>query len=1280
MTGPKMEARFAQMEARLLKEQDEKFNKMMEAIGNIQQKSASVSPASETESSENLMKVMAELKDRMDLLQGGEKEANKLLDSILPNVDKTSRDVKHLLHKIDKVETELKRVRDDHREKKFEDLLRDVNHSAKRTRDETNDKFRDIKVKLEELMKAAVSPVKRGRSRSESCEPGQRNRHGSNGSSRSRSRMRGRGTSREDSISGLSRSKTELEVVTKLDTLVTDLADFRKDLAPRKQVEDQMLNNIIKVAKLLEQQAAEPTIKIPGGPGRWEDDDRSPSPPSKRVSRSPLKVAKQTREKKKKKRTRSASSSSSSSSSSSEERSAGRETEMKPIGVMVGTLAQMEEKLKEMNKAMKKNNQRLEDSCKSTQERVGEMTAGVQVIAENLDNINDVAKKMENLDKFSLKLEKLDQLDRISEKIDELKIPSQPRAGMMLRPEEMGWEDARRVETEELERKIDSRFCEFTGLIEDFTDKLSRKMDSVSSLGDGGEDVREIRRILRRLEQSPGLVRGEGSGGGTPPPPHPPPSSAAAFALSDYKASMLERQMSEISPKLDDLYIRVLPILEEIKKTQRREADRENVTIKEVRESQEKMDKVMFMVEDLKEDLGSGRGPGSLDRRINSAMEMEGLAHQLTQMENSFALRQNDCLNALAELRTYTAKQSSVDQMLKAREEIPLSSGEGTDTGRIERRLNTQLEFMKKQEKAMERLMKNSESDAKLLSQCNTALQGMKSAVTANGREVLSAISGVNDELRTVDVHTVETKTDLTGLGKILNEISGQIRNLDNEGSFAGEEAIAKLQTGIEKLSSNVRSLERSGRAPSRSSKDAANTPPDESEDSEGKLQNNQERELLTAIQGVTAAVTKSERGMGNAMSHLAKLLKTCVDLQKNCEKNLKECVETGMETTVNEIQFNFDKYSEKIEELVSKANDNIGASVGDNQGQDSTAKIDSIATKLEKLNKNVVRIKYLIEDGSDDEEQSKKRKRKISLSSDTYSPTADIREIEKLLMEVSERFDLKTLETRLDLFDEKLDQMWRGHSDKKIEDLLFKMTEIEDSISRRIEDDLSANVEKVEKIDENVLEIRNIVQEVGDRMITSRVFTNSQQELRKQLSDVQNSVGNSPDDLGGQTAAIAENLCVNVEKSVREVFKQHWEELMAEIDQITGKLGTIKSSVKVRSREGSEEAGEDETNNIESVVEKINEVADKLSGVQSAIETALMSGGEEREQLGTALLLSSWKGSLQSVCALLAMGADPNARDPAGRTSLHLAAINGKIDISEKLLERGAKVRLTKE
>ena len=62
-------------------------------------------------------------------------------------------------------------------------------------------------------------------------------------------------------------------------------------------------------------------------------------------------------------------------------------------------------------------------------------------------------------------------------------------------------------------------------------------------------------------------------------------------------------------------------------------------------------------------------------------------------------------------------------------------------------------------------------------------------------------------------------------------------------------------------------------------------------------------------------------------------------------------------------------------------------------------------------------------------------------------------------------------------------------------------------------------------------------------------------------------------------------------------------------------------------------------------------------------------------KQLGAVLLLSSWKGSLSLVGDLLQRGADPNARDPAGRTSLHLAAVNGKTDISKRLLECGAKV-----
>lgn len=79
-------------------------------------------------------------------------------------------------------------------------------------------------------------------------------------------------------------------------------------------------------------------------------------------------------------------------------------------------------------------------------------------------------------------------------------------------------------------------------------------------------------------------------------------------------------------PKLDDIYIRVLPALEDIKQRARKEQERENVTLKvgkeekeqrlilmlqELREQAQKVEKIMDMVEDLKES-----GPGGMERGI----------------------------------------------------------------------------------------------------------------------------------------------------------------------------------------------------------------------------------------------------------------------------------------------------------------------------------------------------------------------------------------------------------------------------------------------------------------------------------------------------------------------------------------------------------------------------------------------------------------------------------------------------------------------------------------
>ena len=122
-------------------------------------------------------------------------------------------------------------------------------------------------------------------------------------------------------------------------------------------------------------------------------------------------------------------------------------------------------------------------------------------------------------------------------------------------------------------------------------------------------------------------------------------------------------------------------------------------------------------------------------------------------------------------------------------------------------------------------------------------------------------------------------------------------------------------------------------------------------------------------------------------------------------------------------------------------------------------------------------------------------------------------------------------------------------------------------------------------------------------------------------------SIANIPDEFGSQAAAMEENLCHNVENCVKDVFKSHWDELMVEIEQILGKLSSIKRFVKYRSREGSVD-GEDSENSpsLESVMSKVNEVTDKLAGVQGAIEAGILGSGEVqgggRDHLGTALLL----------------------------------------------------------
>ena len=78
--------------------------------------------------------------------------------------------------------------------------------------------------------------------------------------------------------------------------------------------------------------------------------------------------------------------------------------------------------------------------------------------------------------------------------------------------------------------------------------------------------------------------------------------------------------------------------------------------------------------------------------------------------------------------------------------------------------------------------------------------------------------------------------------------------------------------------------------------------------------------------------------------------------------------------------------------------------------------------------------------------------------------------------------------------------------------------------------------LKKVDRMTELVQEVKNIVQETGDRMITTKTFNNNLTDMRKQIVNLQTSIANIPDEFGSQAAAMEENLCSNVESSVREV------------------------------------------------------------------------------------------------------------------------------------------------
>ena len=944
------------------------------------------------------------------------------------------------------------------------------------------------------------------------------------------------------------------------------------------------------------------------------------------------------------------------------------------MDIMVTAVKSVEEKVKELSKSTKRSQQKVESDCKFVMDRVGEMTMGVQVIAENLDSVNDVAKKIEVLDSIQIGLAKLGNLETLVSKVQEttdnvtsdlplvpttkqsslslgpgnLPLPpsSLPLAPPPLRPPPMmpvgDWEEREERETSninldnlvhEVVNKVDRKLCEFGSMVEGNLDRLERelKMDESQPPWSKIKALTEITKALsgnslkvlelvRKIEK-----RGEGEG---------------SLPASNDRLTELGDRVGEVLPKLDDIYIRVLPALEDIKQRARKESERENLTLKELREQAEKVEKIMDMVEDLKEG-GLGKGGMSMESGIKASLAEDGVIGMLEKIEEALLVQQGlvkQNANSMAEMRTFTAKQTSLDKLERLiRTEKGDEDGEGQ--GKVDRHLSRILEFLKKEEKTLDMLMKNSMSDAKALSSCNTSIQGMKVAVSGNGKEVVAAVQQVAESVKLVEESLRQVSRDVGGLGGSLDEIGSQVRALEKEGgACSGLEGLAKLQSSVERISSKVSGLASRGvGGPIRQESGGEGGGGGEGivTDVGGRIDvlhellvQNGERfesfsDRLTAVDG---DLKKHDKNIGHAVRTLVGLLKASVD---NTKKNstdldlLDKLVRKGISTVTEKIELSSDIMKTTMSEACEAIADK-GEGEKDKTDQEIVAKmetvggrLETVVSKMDKLNKTVSRIKYLVEvDGSDDEDEggrkSKKRKTEAAKSDPYEFPSAP------------PAVDLKPLERKLDEMSVKLA---KDLSDRKGEEMGGKLQAMEDSIVRRLEEELERSGRLASETSSTIANVSNVVKEIGDRMVTKR----SWESLQDKLMEIRENLARVPDEFGSQAAALEENLCVNVQGSVREVINHAMEELMSEMDGVNGKLGYIKRYVRFGGKEV-DDVGEGEPGNasLDKLMQQITGVAARLSDMQAALEVEATEGQEEnspragaRERLGTALLLT---------------------------------------------------------
>jgi len=1331
----------------------------------------------------NALGLVEKLNEKLDMLLTGDEEANKLMEDIIPNIEKikeqisnvsggksdskSSEDVAKIKSTVEKI---YRNQKDDNTKDKIKELGHDLGDIMRSTKDmkdivkDVRDDMEENTKKVEENTKRAITrgkvldnieklleKKKKANSDSDSSddERSHRSRSRDRGSKLKRSRSVGRSGSANSGISKTKEREFE-NLLTQINSSIEILSNRINKVCPSESIEVTLLPSINKIERNLGIMMAGGKGGVKGDPGtldsgsgtKWTYDDRGKR---REVSDGEDSLAKKLKKKKKRRNSGSSSDNESDEDKGKEDEDFGRQI------ALIGThVYGMKEKIDTFVKTNKKSCKTMEDSNKIVLDRVGEMTVGMQVIAENLDSVNDVSKKIETLDGIGTMSKKIDNLDAIGilldrmagipkalDKLDNLTgieerlamLPGMERSmiNMLQLVTEQGGRtggnmdgdgglrsprrprmDGGGLEAEELlniqaqikkmQADIPTQIGGFGSLVESLHSEMVNKVDKLSTkVTDrvGGSTthpliVPKLEDIIKRLKRVENINSAFadndikmigtlktvektlkenivpfiqfGGGGAT---------SEGGNGGGGVSEARLAGLLSAIQPKLDDLYIRVLPTLEEIKasqknelKSRQRDDERENVRS---REDSDHIQKILDTVEDLKEER-----PTSLDRRLSEGLgggggDMEGRnVRKLEQILQEHGGKMDHVINSLTDLRSCTAKEANFGRMEHKLEEA-IHGGMGRLEpdllNKMHSKINNILNNFNKEDKEVKKVLdgvnelrSNSSSDAKTLSQVNTALQGMKAAASSQDKKMTTVMSSVEEKIDNIfkvgeegeknpldEILAKREEELVSSVEKMLTKMEDEMyENVEKAVGKVGdrmtktvgttEEAInEELNKIMEKLNSVNTKAARvaardTGASPSKEVKKEKDETDNENVD---KVVSNLcsqmddvhdmiagvEERIVTALKDVKFAVTSHDKNVAGSINKVAVLQRKVV------EEMTKAAIGAGPE-----ISAELTAIEERLGNVIKEEREKVKEG---NSGVESTQKLDAMSNKIDKLAKNIIRVKYLV-DATDEESDGGGVSKKGGFKKKGKADDAVVKN-ENSLDEAKMEALLGALEKRQgDLFTEGSKSQDKALQDlkKSISEVTKKLGTLEEGVTGVnvcLEEDLSGTgdtladiLKRVENINENIAKQNEGLDKVESKMATSAALEKIDGRMAtslaldrmsgKILCKIENSSGISSSGGGGGGGGIGEEALGEIVKKISEISDPIGE-VLKKMSDISDPLAEV---VKKIGEMSDSDPGEHLAKKIDEISEKVatgkalentfNDMMDLLEKVHNGI------------------------------------------------------------------------------